>query len=254
MIKSKKRAIAWFLPIFTLILIVAFWQILALSINLEIILPSPFSALKEFFKCFTLVEFYLSVLSTLLRAVTCYLICFTLGNLLGYFSYKNASFKRAFKPVISILRSIPTMSIILILLLWVNANIAPVIIAFIVILPLSYSSSLSGFESLDKNVFNMSKVYNIEDKVIYKKYVLPSFLDRFCESSVSELLLAFKIVISGEVMSETAIGLGVLIKEAKYNLFTGKLFAYTIFAVLIGILLEVLLKTIVKLIKRGKKI
>ncbi len=254
MIKSKKWAIAWFLPIFTLVLMVVFWQILAQVINLEIVLPSPFSALKEFLKCFTLGEFYLSILQTLLRAVICYLSSFILGGLLGYFSYKNSNFKRAVKPIISILRSLPTMSIILILLMWVNENIAPIIIAFIVILPLSYSSSLSGYESLDENVFNMAKVFNVEDKVIYKKYILPSFLDRFYESSVSELLLAFKIVISGEVMSETARGLGVLIKEAKYNLFTGKLFAYTIFAVVIGVLLEVLLKTIIKVIKRGKRV
>ena len=100
----------------------------------------------------------------------------------------------------------------------------------------------------------MAKVYKISDKMLYKKYVFPTFFDRVLESSISELTLCFKIVISGEVMSETAKGLGVLIKNSKLQLETGKLFAYTITALLLGVLLELLLKFIIKSLKKEKKL
>ncbi len=250
MINAKKRSIASFLPIFTVIIMVGLWQIIASLIDIEIVLPTPLITLKEFLGCFIEGGFYLAVALTLLRSVICYAFCFTASNVLAYFSYKSVNFKGVVKPIISILSSIPTMGVIFLILLWVNYEIAPIAIAIIVVLPLTYSSCLSGYEGLDKNVFSMAKVYKISEKTVYKKYVLPSFLDRFLSSAVSELLLSFKIVISGEVMSETARGLGVLIKEAKYSLATGRLFAYVLFAVAIGALLEILLKATIKLLKK----
>ena len=65
--------------------------------------------------------------------------------------------------------------------------------------------------------------YKISDKVMFKNYVFPTLVDNFYNTSVSELLLCFKIVISGEVMAETAKGIGALIKLSKYSLNTGKL-------------------------------
>lgn len=55
-------------------------------------------------------------------------------------------------------------------------------------------------------------------------------------------------------MAETAKGLGELIKQSKYSLETGKLFAYTIVAVLLGLLLEYLLKGVIRLLKKGGKL
>ena len=252
--KAKNNAIVRFLPLFTVLVIVVFWQVLSSIISLEIILPSPYITLKEFLNSFLDKEFYASCLTTALRAIICYIFSYILGSGLGYLAYKSQSFKRAFLPIISLFRSIPTMSIILLILLWVNYDIAPIIIAFIVVFPLSYSSSLSGYESLDSNIFNMAKVYNLSDKVMFKNYIFPTLIENFYNTSVSELLLCFKIVISGEVMAETAKGLGALIKLSKYSLETGKLFAYTITAVIIGVLLELALKGIIKIFIKRRKV
>ncbi len=252
--KSKNKVVARFLPLLTVVVIVGFWQLLSIFINLEIILPSPLVTVKEFFSCFLDSEFYLACLTTTIRAIVCYVACYVLGSVLGYLAYKYSSFKLAFSPIIALFRSIPTMSIILLILLWVNYEIAPIIIAFIVCFPLTYSNSLSGYESLDLNLFKMAKVYKLSDKIMFKYYVFPTLVDNFYNTSVSELLLCFKIVISGEVMAETAKGIGALIKLSKYNLNTGKLFAYTVTAVIIGIILELALKGIVKILRKRRKV
>lgn len=252
--KTKNKAIVRFLPLLTVIVIVVFWQILSSLINMEIILPSPALTVKEFFKCFLDKEFYLSCLITAIRAIVCYVASYILGSFLGYLAYKSNTFKRLASPIIALFRSIPTMSVILLILLWVNYEIAPVIIAFIVVFPLSYSSSLSGYESLDLSLFQMAKVYKISDKVMFKNYVFPTLVDNFYNTSVSELLLCFKIVISGEVMAETAKGIGALIKLSKYSLNTGKLFAYTVTAVILGVMLELALKGIIKILRKRRKV
>lgn len=253
MINVKNKAISWLLPLFTVMIMVIIWQILATIINLNIILPTPFLALKEFFNCFTEKDFYLALFLTLARTIICYFVCFITGYLLGYISFKNEKFSIALSPLINLFRTVPTMSVILLILLWINYEIAPVIIAFIVVFPIAYSSSLSGYKSLDLSLFDMAKIYKIDDKTLYKHYILPTLFDKFSASSVAELLLTFKIVISGEVMAETAMGLGELIKQSKYSLETGKLFAYTIVSVLLGLALEYLLKGIINLLKkRGK--
>lgn len=254
MIKAKNKAITWLLPLFTSIILVVIWQVLASVIQLNIIIPTPFLALKEFFNCLLEKEFYLAIALTLLRTVACYFICFLFGSALGYLSFKKEKVNLAITPIINLLRAVPTMSVILLILIWVNYEIAPIIIAFIVVFPLSYASSLSGYKSLDESVYDMAKIYKISDKTLYKNYVFPTLLDKFSSSSVSELLLTFKIVISGEVMAETARGIGELIKQSKYSLQTGKLFAYTIVAIILGIILEYLLKGIITLLKKGRKL
>ena len=252
--RLKGQIANYIFPIITLIVMVVFWHILSLIINMQIILPKPIVALKEFIYCFKDKDFYASCFSTLLRSIICYFACFIFGGILAYISYKNQKFKSAIQPIILVFRSIPTMSVILLVLLWISDDVAPIIIAFIVVFPISYANHLSGYQSLDLGVFKMAKVYKISDKLLYKKYVFPTFLDRVLESTVSELLLCFKIVISAEVMSETARGLGVLIKNSKHQLETGKLFAFTLTALLIGFLLEIILKFIIKRLKKEGKV
>ena len=109
----KKQLINNIFPILTVIFMVLFWYVLSLIINLEIVLPKPSVALKEFFKSLVDKRFYYSCLLTLYRSIICYLACFLLGSVLAYISYKNKNFNNAIKPIISTFRSIPTMSVIL---------------------------------------------------------------------------------------------------------------------------------------------
>ena len=233
--------------------IIIAWQITATIYDAEIIMPSPLLTMKEFFSAFTEKEFYISVFLTLLRAFIAFIISYALAFVFAYFSYKSVYVKYFFYPLTVIARGIPTMSIILILFFMFSKEVSTVVIAFIVIFPISYSEILSHFTSLDDGVLQALKVYGVDDKKVLKEYIVPEIFEKSFFSGVNMLAFSVKLCISAEAVLQTPNSFGLLMTKAKTNLITGRLFAYTIIAVLLGILFEIIAKLIKKRIdkKRG---
>ena len=70
---------------------------------------------------------------------------------------------------------------------------------------------------------------------------------------LSVLGLNVKLVIAAEAIAQTRLTLGMLMQSAKINLETGRLFAYTIIAILISCLLEGVLRLIRHCVKKAVK-
>ena len=233
-------------PLLTVGIIIIIWQFVAIIIDAEIIMPTPLAVAKEFFACFIEKEFYVSVLLTLLRALIGFIISYVCAFILAYFSYKNSVVKNVFYPITVIARGVPTMSIILIFLYMFSENISTVLIALIVVFPLSYSEILSHFTSLDGGVLTALKVYGVSDKKAFKEYVLPEITEKSFFSGVNMLAFSVKLTISAEAVLQTPNSLGSLMAGAKINFITGRLFAYTIIAVLLGVAFELVAKLVKK--------
>lgn len=232
-------------PIIAVALIVIVWQIAAVIVDAEIIIPLPFSTIKEFFNVLGEQEFYVSVCYTLIRAVIGFLISFLIAFITAYFSHKFKYVRAFMKPFTVISRGVPTMSIILLCWLVLTPKIAPVFIIVIVLFPLCYSEFLSEFSSLDKSVLEACKVYKVDKRKVLKKYVLPEILEKSFLSAITQLAYSVKLTVSAEAVLQTMPSLGLLMQVSKANLETGRLLAYTLVAIILGCILE-LIAVIVK--------
>ena len=240
-------------PLIAIAVIVIVWQILALVYNAEVIMPSPIKVIGEFFIALSSGDFYFSLLYTLLRAIVAFIISFVLAFITAYISYKNKYFKYFMMPLTLISKTLPTMSIILLCYLVISPSVSPIFITFLVVFPLSYTEQLNNLQSLDINIIQTAKVYGVSDKKIFKNYLLPEMLEKSFFTSVSLLAFSIKLTISAEAIVFSSISLGVLMSTAKSNLQTGLLFAYTIVAILLGLLLEFIAYAVKKRVdnKRG---
>ena len=244
--KNFKGVIFLFLPLFTVVFGVLLWWIVAKIVNLESIFPSPKEVFKNFFICFTKLQLYKAVLFTLLRALLTFVLAVVFGFLTCYASSKSEVFKRCFSPILALLKSIPTMSVILLFLLWLNEDFVPVAVAFLILFPLSYEGFNSAFLSIDDKKIEMLKVFGVSKKQSNKFYVMPTVFTSVLPTLKVWFSLAFKVVISAEVMAEVGSGIGKLMKLAKADFDAVSLFAYTLFALLICALVELLISIIVK--------
>ncbi len=247
--KTLKKSLYFLLSVIIIILVIF---LLSSIISDELIIPSPKRIFEEIIKLIQTKSFYVSALSTLLRAVISFLLAFVLALIFSLIAKKFSIFENLFYPITVIFKATPTMSFILLCLIWFRSKYSPIAISFIVIFPMLYSSSLGAMKSTDKKIIEMLDVYGVKKSKIYFMYVLPTTLSSLFPELTSILAFNVKLTIAGEALSYTKQSLGYEMQTAvaNANFETARLFALTVFAILLAFLLEFFLKGITIIINK----
>lgn len=230
---------------------VLIWQGLYIIVGKDILVPSPFNTFKAFTGLIKELDFYIHILFTLYRVVMGSVISFLLGILTAIISYYSLAFREFLKPFIVILKSTPVMGIIIIALLWFNANQMPIFVCFLMCYPVVYSNVLAGFLSVDNGLLEMSKVYKVKRQYVIKDIYLPHTMP-YIKSATSLIVgLAFKVVIAAEVLAVPKYSMGYHLLNAKVFLETSELFAWLMVIVFLSSICE---KGVIQLLnyKRSK--
>ena len=229
------------------------WFVVAKVVDIELILPTPAMALKEFFLLWGEKSFWVAVGNTLLRTIVAFVIAFLLAMILSIISYLCEPFKRIISPLIIILRATPTMSIILLAIIWMTSKTSPILISFLIIFPILYSDFYSALEGIDKGLIEMSNSYNVPISTQIKELYVPSTLPYVFASVKSTLSFTVKIMVSAEVLAQTADSMGNAMQIAKIYLDTAGLLGWTVMAIILSYLLELIVLGISKLVVRWKR-
>lgn len=238
----KKRIIS----AISILLIVLTWKISSLLIGADIILPAPEIVFKSIILIAIKKEFTQAVVATLIRGMTGFFISLTTGLVIGIAAGLNKSFRNFIKPVISIIRSTPVISVILLALIWFNTNTVPVFVAFLMAFPIVCGSIIEGITTVDKNLIEMSNLYKIPlDKQVLKIYI-PALTPFIISGASLSLGIIWKVVVAAEVLSQPKFGIGTSLNEAKAFLITEEMFAWTSLALLLSFASEKIFKIISK--------
>lgn len=244
-----------FCPIITVFAIIALWYAASFAVNMKLIMPTPYDTMLAFFDVVKNGNFYVALSGSALRTILSFTISLVAAVIFALLSSASEVFERLFYPLIVIVRATPTMSVIFLCIIWFTSKISPIIVSVTVILPTLYSAVTSAIKSCDEKILEMSEVYGVKRGRIIKSYYLPFVTETVFDDIVSALSLNVKLVIAAEALAQTSKGLGVLMQVAKLNLETATLFAYTVGAVVLGFIFELVLKGIrfiVKELRRAK--
>ncbi len=238
-------------PFIALGLLIALWAIFAAVVNIELIVPSIGSTFKKLGKILSDAEFYKSLWGTSWRSVVSFLI-----GTVSAFLFSLVSIYRPIRlflsPMIKIARAIPTMSIILLTVIWLSPTTSPILIAFLINFPIMYAGFFSAIDGVDKDLVEMSRAYKVPiKKQIFSLYI-PQILPTAFDTMQSSLSLTVKIVISAEVIAQTKESMGVMMQLARGYLETAELLAWTLVAVVLCYLFEGIIFGIKKLVVRWK--
>ncbi len=236
--RIKKLLIDLSYPLFVTLIILLAWQIAALTLNVDVILPSPVNAFKQLFDYLGEKDFWLSLGGTLLRSLISFVFSFLIALLFAVLSAINKTAKKIISPFAAIIRSVPTMSVILLLIIWLSPLVAPLAVAVIIICPTLYSAFYGAIDSVDKDLLMMSRVYGVSHKDIIKKLYLPNMAKSMFENTASGFSLNIKLVIAAEALAQTAKSIGKLMQFAKINYEPTKLFALTLASIIVSVALE----------------
>lgn len=232
--------------IISLFFSIILWQVLSLWLNKPIILPTPNNTAIALIEIFKDPMFISIVCSTLYRVVFCFSTTLILAVLLGMLSGFYKSIYSLLNPVVLIFKSVPTMAVILLAIIWLKSENAPILVGFLVTFPLLYQNIVQGIRNVDKNLIEMSKIYKINKFKIIKEIYFPSIKSFLMAGISSALGLNVKIIIAAEVLSQPQISIGTSFQIEKANLNTAGVFAWSVVAVIIAGLLDIIIKLLQK--------
>lgn len=227
------------------------WEIAALSVGESLILPTVGETIKESARLIFSAEFISAYFGTLLRALISFSVSLVLALALAVLSFLFKPLGRMFLPIISIIRALPTMSVILLLMLWTSSKVTPVVVAALVIFPTLYAAFYGEFNALDNRIIEMCSFYKVKKSRLFSTYVLPTVLPPLVGSSASAFSLTIKLTVAAEVLAQTGRSIGLLMQNAKVYFETPTLFALTLLTIATCIILEGVISLILK--KVGKR-
>lgn len=214
------------------------------------VIPSFTETFSQFCLLIVSADFWAAFGMTLARSVYSWLISLAVAILIASVCTLFPAVRRFVSPFVTVFRTVPTMAVTLMLLIWSSPRVAPSIVAFLMIFPIAYNQLMAAFDDVDKRLIDMLKVYHVPfSKRLFKVYI-PQILPPILSQIGANLSLTLKVIISAEVMCSTFNSLGGLINQANVFLNTAQMFALTISAVIVGGLLEWALSKLTLLTRR----
>ncbi|MDE6374058.1 MAG: ABC transporter permease subunit, partial [Clostridia bacterium] len=233
----------------------AVWLIAGAAVKNEYLVPPFAASIDEFFVLLTKAFFWRAVGATLARTVTAFLICFALALGCACLSTAFRPFAVFMRPIVALFRTLPTMAVLLLILVWLTPSTAPVSVAMLVLFPMIYSQLYGGIEGVSTELLQMAKVYKLTAAQKLKCIYLPHIAPAAIEQTGANLSFGIKLIVSAEVMASTYTALGGMMSEARTYLNLPRLAALTLVTVALGVISELAFRLISYLIfKRYKAV
>lgn len=233
--------------LFTLLGIVIFilgWVIISALIDETVmIFPDPVSTIRETFVLLSKSYVYKCMGQSVLRTVIGFAIAFILSLVLGILAGTIPNLKHVFSPIFSVMKSIPTASLVFLFLVIMGAKNAPILMVTLISMPILYEAVVRGFENVDKNLLNSARIDGANYLTRTLKIQLPLMVPYLMVGVASSFSLSFKIEIMAEVISgNTTNGLGSAILAAQRTDPTNMvpIFAYSLVTILIVALISII--------------
>ena len=226
----KKRNYIWVTTLIVLLL----WGLIAYKVDNEVKMPSPIRTLEALTTIIGDKNFITSVAATLKRSLIGFVIAFSLALVLGILSGVSNGIFYLIRPIVIAGRSIPTMAVILVALIWLGRDVAPVLVSVMIIFPIIYSAVVNGIREVDKKLLEMTRVYKLSRYKKLRYLYLPSIRSSLLAVSAAAISFNFKITVAAEVLGQPGRGIGTGFQIEKMTVNTAGKFAWAIVAIVIG--------------------
>lgn len=235
---SNNKTKGYGVKILVIIFWVFIWEVLSRILDQELFLPSPGSVLLTVLELSNSIGFWSSIGNSFLRIIFGFVLGLFIGIILAILSYKSRIVNELISPLMKVIKATPVASFIILALVWISSVNLSVLIAFLMVLPVSYSNILYGLKSTDDKLLEMADVFHIGSwrriKAIYYPTIVP-----FIISAISiGLGFSFKSGIAAEVIGRPVNSIGLNLYEAKLYLMIKELFAWTVVIILLSVLFE----------------
>lgn len=239
---NKNKIIGYILGILSIIIL---WEVLAARIT---IFPSIKLIMYNISTNLVDKLVILPIVYTIFHAFIAFIISLLIGLITANLAYKFKTINYILQPLVSLLRSIPTISVIIIVIMIVKLELITYLITFIITYPIIHQTIYLSLEKIDKELILINRMDNTNSFKNYFYFFLPMSYHGIINAIMQTFGLSIKIQIMSELLigSTNLKGIGVLLSYYKSNLELDNVFSITFIIIIIVFLIELLLKSLLK--------
>ena len=137
-------------PVKTLLVVLfwlALWQLLSAAVGSALLLPAPLAVVQRLFELMGTAEFWYTVLLSLLRISAGIVSALVLGVITAVLTSRFALLDALLSPVISVIKTTPVASFVILVLIWLRRDYVPVLISALMVFPVVWSNVSAGTSS-----------------------------------------------------------------------------------------------------------
>ena len=229
------------------LLALCLWQIGALLLHEELILPSPIKVFVRLFTLWQIKGIFTAIGASLLRIAMGFFLALVFGAVLAVLAGRFSFMETLLFPYMAVVKAVPVVSFIVLAYVWMSSRTIAVFISFLIVLPTVYTGLLAGIKARDEKLEEMADVFRISAKERFLYLRLPN-LAPYITSAVSlGAGLAWKSGVAAEIIAITSKSIGGLLYSASLEMRNVDLFALTALLVLLSIAFEKMLVLLLKL-------
>lgn len=224
------------------ILILLFWALLwqaaSMMVGNSILLTGPADVLKTLASLAVTADFWKTIACSSGKIILGFFLAFAAGLLAGTAAFRLTLLKELLAPVISLMKSIPVASFVILALIWIGSENLCIFISFLVVLPMIYVNTLAGLESTDPKLLEMADVFGVPFLRRIRFLYLPALLPYLVSGCRVALGMSIKSGVAAEVISTPAWSIGKQLYLSKTWLDTSSLFAWTLVIIAVSAVFE----------------
>jgi NitT/TauT family transport system permease protein len=203
------------------------WELAARVYGSGLILPGPLPVMGRFAALICTRRFLLALGYSFLRVLAGIAVAVPLGIVAGIAAGLDNGARAFLRPLFSVISSTPVVSVILIAFLLFGAGTTPVFAAFLMIFPVMASNVIEGINSTDLKLKELFLAFKMSRLETLRRLYIPSIAPYIIGGLRSSLSLCWKVVVAAEVLVQPLRSLGAGMQQARANLETPELFAWT---------------------------
>ena len=218
---KREKFLILFSQIFILVFLVWLWQWSSDNgfIN-TFITSNPKNVLNTIIDLYNSNNLFNHVWVTIYETIISFVLGTVLGIIIAIIMWYNKFISKVIDPYLTILNSLPKVSLGPILIIWVGANISSIIVmALLISLIITIINVYNGFSSTDMNKIKLLKSFGASKIQILKYLVLPSNYPVIISSLKINVSMSMIGVIMGELLvSKQGIGYLIMYGSQVFNL------------------------------------
>lgn len=226
--------------VIVLVILLTIYQLLAIKMNNQLIFPH-LSSIWTYIRGLDFAAVSQTIGKTFFRTVISFLFAVIVSLLLAVIA-QNKYLNGFVSQTVSILRTMPTIAIIILILIWFKSQVATFIISFLVVFPLLYEGFVFGLAHVDQKLLEVSRVYRFTTWQNIKYIYFYQMIEQFLLQVKQSFGLAFKIMVMAEVIGQVHQGIGAEINRARMNIEMEGIIVWTAILIILVLLLEWILE------------
>lgn len=225
----------------SILLIPVAWQLLSWQMAQPQLIPSFPDLIRALLRLVYTLGFLVSIGTTCLRACVGLLLSLAAASITAFLLNRSEAIRFLFMPWLSLLRSVPVISFILLALIFLNPEMIPLLIAFLTMYPLLTENLLKGLMNRRDSWKMLARQFHLNawNRLFQINY--PQLRPYLFSGLASAVGFGWRAIIMGEVLSQCVDGIGKRMKEAQVFIDVPELIAWTLVAIVLSWLTDKLI-------------